>query len=43
MLLRPDFDQRVPAGHKRLSKRKKPLSINDRVAIVHKMLVLFEK
>ena len=42
-LLKPDFDQRVPAGERRISKKRGPLSINDRIDIVYRMLVSFDK
>ena len=30
-------------GERRVSRKRKPLSINDRISIVHKMMVQFEK
>ena len=42
-LLRPDFNERVAIGERRVSRKRKPLSINDRISIVHKMMVQFEK
>ena len=42
-LLKPDFDERVAIGERRLSRKRKPLSINDKIDIVHKMMIQFEK
>ena len=42
-LLKPDFDERVAIGERRLSRKRKPLSINEKIDIVHKMMIQFEK
>ena len=40
--LRPDFVEPVPHGKRRRMKKRKPLSIDERISIVHKVLVGFE-
>ena len=42
-LLRPDFTDDVPIGSRRKSKKRGPLSINDKIGIVHRVLVGYEK
>ena len=42
-LLKPDFNERIPMGQRRRSRKRGPLSINDRVDIVYRMLIKFEK
>ena len=42
-LLKPDFNESVAIGERRFSRKRKPLSISDKISIVHKMMVQFEK
>ena len=39
----PDFKEPVPAGLRKAVKRKKHLSVSDKIDIVHRVLVLYEE
>ena len=42
-LLRPDFKDNTAVGSRRYSRKRKPLSTQDKIDITHRVLVQFEK
>ena len=42
-LLRPDFSDMTAVGSRRYSRKRKPLSTEDKIDITHRVLVQFEK
>ena len=38
-----DFDQFVPPDRRKTTKKRKPLTVNERISIVHRVLVQFDK
>ena len=39
----PDFKEPVPVGSRKAVKRKKHLSLSDKIDIIHRVLVLYEE
>ena len=39
----PDFSKPVPAGQRKRSRKRGPLSIGSKIDIVYRMLINFEK
>ena len=42
-LLKPDFSEPVPVGRRKRSRKRGPLSIGNKIDIVYRMLINFEK
>ena len=42
-LIRPDFAEPVPDQSRRRMKKRKPLSISDKISIVYQVLIAHEK
>ena len=42
-MLKPDFSEPVPAGLRKRSRKRGPLSIGNKIDIVYRVLINFEK